>query len=44
MGPDRLNETRGFPTSAKIPPQALDAAVSALLWAAFEKHTGVLFR
>ncbi len=42
-GPDRLAETRGFPTMAKVPPQALDEAVAARLWEVSEAMTGVRF-
>lgn len=31
-GPDKMSETRGFPSIAKIPAQALDANVSLKLW------------
>lgn len=31
-GPDRLGETRGHPTEAKVPKQALEAHVAARLW------------
>lgn len=31
-GPDKMNETRGFPAIAKIPPQAEDKKVARLLW------------
>jgi NAD(P)-dependent dehydrogenase (short-subunit alcohol dehydrogenase family) len=42
-GPDRLGETRGYPTSAVIPPQALDATAAARLWTASEELTGTVF-
>lgn len=42
-GPDRLSETRGYPTEAKIPPQALDTAAAARLWELSERYTGVGF-
>ena len=42
-GPDRLAETRGFPTTAKVPLQALDEAVAARLWEVSEVMTGVRF-
>lgn len=42
-GPDRLSEARGFPAEAKIPPQALDTAVSARLWEVSEELTGIAF-
>lgn len=40
-GPDRLWETRGFPTAAKVPPQALDQAVAERLWQVSEQLTRV---
>lgn len=42
-GPNGLSETRGFPTLAKIPPQAEDASVAARLWTLSEDLTGVSF-
>jgi NAD(P)-dependent dehydrogenase (short-subunit alcohol dehydrogenase family) len=42
-GPDRLGEMRGYPTSAVIPSQALDATVAARLWTASEELTGTVF-
>jgi NAD(P)-dependent dehydrogenase (short-subunit alcohol dehydrogenase family) len=42
-GPNALSETRGCPRSASIPPQALDAAASARLWALSEELTGLRF-
>lgn len=42
-GPDKLSETRGYPTAAKIPPQALDADTAARLWELSERYTGVRF-
>ena len=42
-GPDKLSETRGYPTEAKIPPQALDATAAAGLWVLSERYTGVGF-
>lgn len=42
-GPDRLNETRGFPTSAKVPPKAMDNEVAARLWQVSERLTGLSF-
>lgn len=42
-GPDRLGGTRGFPTDAKVPPQALDQAVAARLWDVSEALTGARF-
>lgn len=40
-GPDKLGETRGYPTPSKIPTQALDALVAAQLWEASERLSGV---
>jgi NAD(P)-dependent dehydrogenase (short-subunit alcohol dehydrogenase family) len=40
-GPDRFSETRGHPTLAKIPPQAMDEAAAARLWQASETLTGI---
>jgi NAD(P)-dependent dehydrogenase (short-subunit alcohol dehydrogenase family) len=31
-GPDKLSETRGHPTAAKVPPRALDESNAARLW------------
>ncbi|MDQ1080637.1 SDR family oxidoreductase [Pseudoroseomonas cervicalis] len=42
-GPHRLSETRGHPTDAKPPPQALDAGVAARLWEESLRLTGVSF-
>lgn len=42
-GPHRFSETRGYPTVAKIPPQALDADAAARLWELSERYTGVGF-
>jgi NAD(P)-dependent dehydrogenase (short-subunit alcohol dehydrogenase family) len=42
-GPDRMGGTRGHPTEAKVPPQALDEAVSARLWQVSEALTGVRY-
>lgn len=42
-GPDKLSETRGFPTSAKIPPRAIDEVVAARLWEISEDLTGARF-
>jgi NAD(P)-dependent dehydrogenase (short-subunit alcohol dehydrogenase family) len=39
-GPDRLGETRGNPVPARVPPAALDAAVSARLWRLSEELVG----
>ncbi|MET0254798.1 MAG: oxidoreductase [Luteibacter sp.] len=40
-GPDKLAETRGSPTLAKIPPRALDAPAARRLWDVSEQLTGV---
>lgn len=42
-GPDGIAEVRGYPTLAKIPPQALDQDVAAHLWQVSEEMTGVRF-
>jgi NAD(P)-dependent dehydrogenase (short-subunit alcohol dehydrogenase family) len=42
-GPNRLNETRGFPAPAKIPPQAEDTKVAARLWQVSERLTKLSF-
>lgn len=42
-GPNGLRETRGYPTHAKIPPQAQDARVAAHLWTVSEGLAGVSF-
>lgn len=42
-GPGRLGESRGHPTAARIPPQALDADAAARLWSESERLTGVSF-
>ena len=42
-GPSRMSETRGYPTFAKIPPQAEDMQVSKKLWNISEKLTKVEF-
>lgn len=42
-GPNRLNETRGYPTLAQVPPQARDTAVAARLWDVSEQLTAVRF-
>lgn len=42
-GPDRLGEMRGYPTTAVIPPQALDTTVAARLWTTSEELTGTVF-
>ena len=40
-GPDRLSETRGFPSPARLPPQAADTQVAARLWQVSEALAGV---
>lgn len=42
-GPDRLSETRGYPTEAAIPPRALDTATAVRLWDVSQQPTGVTF-
>ena len=42
-GPSRMNEMRGYPTVAKIAPQAKDAEVASRLWEESEKLTNVKF-
>lgn len=42
-GPDKMSETRGYPSIAKIPTQALDIEASARLWEISEELTGVIF-
>jgi len=42
-GPDRLGETRGHPTEAQIPRQALEKHVAHRLWQISEKLTGISF-
>lgn len=42
-GPDKFNETRGYPTLAGLPTQAQDSAVAARLWEVSEQLTGVRF-
>ena len=42
-GPHALSETRGYPAPSRVPPQALDNAVAARLWAVSEQLTGVSF-
>ncbi len=42
-GPDRLGETRGHPTLARLPRRALDAANAARLWLESERLTGRAF-
>jgi NAD(P)-dependent dehydrogenase (short-subunit alcohol dehydrogenase family) len=40
-GPDKLGETRGYPTIARIPPQALETSTAARLWSESERLTGL---
>lgn len=42
-GPDRMGETRGHPTEAQIPPQALDRDDAARLWDLSAWLTGAAF-
>ena len=42
-GPDRMNEMRGFPAPAKIPPRARDVDVAERLWKVSEQLTGVAY-
>nr|WP_294813679.1 SDR family oxidoreductase [uncultured Sphingomonas sp.] len=42
-GPDWLSETRGYPVSARTPPQALDHAAAERLWQVSEALTGTHF-
>lgn len=42
-GPDRLNETRGAPAAAKVPPQAEDMQVAERLWDESERLSGATF-
>lgn len=42
-GPDGLGGLRGYPTKAKIPPQALDRSVAARLWEESKALTGARF-
>lgn len=42
-GPDRLAETRGHPTEAQIPRQAMEKHVAHRLWELSEKLTGISF-
>jgi len=42
-GPDRLGETRGHPTEAQIPKQAMEKHVAHKLWEMSEKLTRVSF-
>lgn len=42
-GPAGLGETRGHPTAARIPPQALDTVSAARLWTESERLLGAAF-
>lgn len=42
-GPDKLGETRGYPTEAAIPPQALEVHAARRLWEVSEELTGISF-
>ncbi|NKJ08686.1 NAD(P)-dependent dehydrogenase (short-subunit alcohol dehydrogenase family) [Rhizobium sp. SG741] len=42
-GPDKLGETRGHPSEAQIPRQAMEKHVAHKLWEISEKLTGVSF-
>jgi NAD(P)-dependent dehydrogenase (short-subunit alcohol dehydrogenase family) len=42
-GPDKLSETRGHPSVAKVPPQALDASNAARLWLESQRLTQVTY-
>lgn len=42
-GPSRMNEMRGYPTVAKIAPQAMDVKAASKLWEESEKLTKVKF-
>ncbi|MGE8500594.1 MAG: oxidoreductase [Pseudomonas sp.] len=43
-GPHRLSETRGYPTVAKVPQQALNTHSAARLWSESERLTGLVLR
>lgn len=43
-GPDMLNEIRGYPALAKVPPQAADAKAAERLWQVSEQLTGASFQ
>ncbi|GGZ35513.1 SDR family oxidoreductase [Asticcacaulis endophyticus] len=43
IGPERMSETRGYPTLAKMPAPALDQADAKRLWELSETLTGVRF-
>ena len=42
-GPDRLGETRGHPSVARVPPRALDQADAERLWRVSEELTKATF-
>ncbi|AKT38521.1 SDR family oxidoreductase [Chondromyces crocatus] len=42
-GPDKMNEMRGSPALAKVPPQAQDRAAAERLWRVSEQLTSVTF-
>lgn len=42
-GPSKMNEMRGYPNFAKVPPQAEDTQVAKKLWEVSEKLTNVKF-
>ncbi|RYX81684.1 SDR family NAD(P)-dependent oxidoreductase [bacterium] len=42
-GPDKMGEMRGFPTLAKVPPQAQDKASAERLWQVSEQLSGATF-
>ena len=42
-GPDKMSETRGFPTIAEPPPQSIDVVAAGRLWDVFERLMGVPF-
>lgn len=42
-GPDKLSETRGYPSVAKVPPQTLNVNDAARLWVESERLTGVAY-
>lgn len=42
-GPDKLSEMRGYPTAAKVPPQALDTNSATRLWIESQRLTGATY-
>lgn len=42
-GPNKLSETRGYPSLSKIPPRAMNTDDAARLWAESESLTGAVF-